>query len=153
MAGDLSNIVEVFNNAPTGWVRETGMFLVEATADRVVATVELSERHHQGYGIVHGGVYCSIVETLASIGAAVHAARYGSAVAGLENSTSFIRSVRDGKVTATATPITRGRRSQLWQVDVVLDSDGKLVATGKVRLHVFSPDDLIAGEKPELRRG
>ena len=152
MTDDLSDIVNVVNNAPTGWVRETGMVLVEASADRVVATLEVSERHHQGYGIVHGGVYCSVVETLASIGAALHASRHGSAVAGLENSTSFIRSVREGKVTATATPITRGRRSQLWQVEI-LTEDGKLVATGKVRLHVFQPDDDIAGEKPALRRG
>ena len=152
MTQDLSDIVNVFNNAPTGWVRETGMVLVEATADRVVATLEFSERHHQGYGIVHGGVYCSVVETLASIGAALHAAGFGSAVAGLENNTSFIRSLRGGRVTATATPISRGRRSQLWQVDIVTD-DGKLVATGKVRLHVFQPDEEIAGEKPVLRRG
>lgn len=152
MTEDLSDIVSLVNNAPSGWVRETGMVLLEASAERVVATLELTERHRQGYGIVHGGVYCSLVETLASIGAALSASEQGSAVAGLENSTSFIRSVREGKITAVATPITRGRRSQLWQVEVSTD-DGKLVATGKVRLHVFRPDDEIAGERPLLRRG
>lgn len=152
MAAERTDLVEIVNSASSGWVKETGMVLVEATAERVVATLELTEKHHQGYGIVHGGVYCSLVETLASIGAAVHASRSGGAVAGLENNTSFIRSVREGRVTATATPITRGRRSQLWQVDIRTD-DGKLVATGRVRLHVFAAGDEIAGETPKLDRG
>lgn len=144
--------LEMINSAPTGWVREMGLHFIEATPDRVVATVEISERHHQGYGIVHGGVYSGIIETLASVGGHLYAARQGRAVAGLENHTSFVRAIRSGKLTATATPITRGRRSHLWQCDIV-DEDGRVIATGRVRLHSFEPEDEIAGEKPTMRRG
>ena len=142
----------MINSAPTGWVREMGLHFVEATADRVVATIEISERHHQGYGIVHGGVYSGIIETLASVGAHLFAAPNGRAVAGLENHTSFIRAIREGHLTAIAMPLTRGRRSQLWQCEI-RDEAGKLVATGRVRLHSFEPGEEIAGERPEMRRG
>jgi 1,4-dihydroxy-2-naphthoyl-CoA hydrolase len=147
-----TDFVEMINSAPTGWVREMGLQFVEATADRVVATIDISERHHQGYGIVHGGVHSGIIETLASVGGHLFAAQSGRAVAGLENHTSFIRAVRSGLLTATAIPLSRGRRSQVWQCDIV-DEAGKLVATGRVRLHSFEPGEEIAGEKPRMTRG
>jgi uncharacterized protein (TIGR00369 family) len=134
---------------PTGWVKEIGLDFEEATPDRVVATIDISERHHQGYGIVHGGVYSAIIETLASVGGHLFAAQSGGAVAGLENHTSFIRAIREGRLTATATPLTRGRRSHLWQCDIV-DEQGRLIATGRVRLHAFQAGDEIAGEKPRI---
>ncbi|HVD00174.1 MAG TPA: PaaI family thioesterase [Candidatus Dormibacteraeota bacterium] len=146
------NFLEMINSAPNGWVKEMGLHLTEATPDRVVATIEISERHHQGYGIVHGGVYCGIIETLASVGAHLFASREGRAVAGLENHTSFVRAIRGGRLTATATPITRGRRSHLWQCDIV-DEEGRMIATGRVRLHSFEPGEEIAGQRPRMERG
>ena len=147
-----SDFVHLANSAPTGWVRQLGLHFVEATPERVVATVDIDERHHQGYGIVHGGVYSGIIETLASVGAHLFASQTGRAVAGLENHTSFIRAIREGHLTATATPITRGRRSQVWECSIA-DDAGKLVATGRVRLHCFEPGEEIAGETPRMERG
>ena len=147
-----SDFVHQANSAPTGWVRQMGLHFVEATAERVVATIDIDERHHQGYGIVHGGVYSGIIETLASVGAHLFASQTGRAVAGLENHTSFIRAIREGHLTATATPITRGRRSQVWECSIA-DDAGRLVATGRVRLHSFEPGEEIAGEKPRMERG
>src|SRR5206468_4186645 len=95
--------------------------------------MEVTDRHHQGYGIVHGGVHAGLVETLASIGAALVAHPRKQRVVGLENSTSFVRAVRSGKLIATCKPVTRGRHSQLWEA-WIRDSEGKLVAEGKVRL-------------------
>ena len=142
----------MINSAPTGWVKEMGLHFIEATPDRVVASVEITERHHQGYGIVHGGVYSGIIETLASVGGHLFASREGRAVAGLENHTSFIRAIRQGHLTAVALPLTRGRRSQVWQCDIS-NEEGKLVATGRVRLHSFEPGEEIAGERPRMERG
>ena len=147
-----SNFLAMINSAPTGWVREMGLHFVEATPERVVATIDIGERHHQGYGIVHGGVYSGIIETLASVGAHLFAVQSGRAVAGLENHTSFIRAIREGRLTATATPLTRGRRSHVWQCDIV-DEAGRLIATGRVRLHSFEPGEDVAGESPQMRRG
>src|SRR5256885_14480656 len=90
------DMAELMNSHPEGWVREMGLPLPAATADEVRCEWEVGPQHLQGYGIVHGGVHCGVIETLASVGAAVVAMARGQAVVGLENSTSFIRAVRTG---------------------------------------------------------
>ena len=87
----------IMNRLP-GWVREMGVTILEASADEVTCEWEVSEKHHQGYGIVHGGVHCGAIETVASIGAALVAMPRGQRVVGLENSTSFVRAVRSGRL-------------------------------------------------------
>ena len=121
------------NELPSGWVREMGITILGATADEVTCEWEVSNKHHQGYGIVHGGVHCGVVETLASIGAAVVAHPRGQRVVGVENSTSFIRAVRSGRLHAVARPVTRGRLSQVWEA-WIRDEEERLVAQGRVRL-------------------
>jgi 1,4-dihydroxy-2-naphthoyl-CoA hydrolase len=120
-------------NASPGWAREMGIFVVKATVEEVVATLEIGPKHLQAYGIVHGGVHAGIIETLTSIGAALVALPRGQRVVGLENSTSFVRAVRSGTLTATARPVTRGRTTQVWDAEV-RDSEDKVAATGRVRL-------------------
>jgi uncharacterized protein (TIGR00369 family) len=127
------DFAELINQMPSGWVKETGIRILTATPEEVTCEFEVTEKHHQGYGIVHGGVHCGVVETLAAIGAAVVAHPRGQRVVGLENNTSFIRAVRQGKLTASAKPVTRGRHSQVWEA-WIRDLEGKLVAQGRVRL-------------------
>lgn len=126
------------------WAGELGLVVDSATRDAVTGTVVVRPEHRQPHGIVHGGVYASIVETLASVGAAVDAMGKGKHVVGLENHTSFVRAVREGTLRAAATPITRGRRSQLWEV-VVRNEEQAVVATGRVRLLVLDPETQVAG--------
>jgi 1,4-dihydroxy-2-naphthoyl-CoA hydrolase len=138
---DLWNDPAAFINAqPSGWVKEMGIRILEATPERVTCEWEVTDKHHQGYGIVHGGVHSGVVETLASIGAAL-AAR-PSRVVGLENSTSFIRAVRSGRLHAAARPITRGRRTQVWETSI-WDEHEHLVAVGRVRLLCLEPEQKI----------
>jgi uncharacterized protein (TIGR00369 family) len=134
--GTPEEIAERLNELPDGWAQQVGLRFVRASRDEVVAEVTIEARHLQPYGIVHGGVYCSIIETLASSGAALDAMRHGLSVVGLDNHTSFIRATGPGTITATAKPITRGRRSQLWEATIV-DGAGKTLATGRVRLLVL----------------
>lgn len=129
MSGDFA---EAMNRLP-GWVKEMGITILTASADEVTCEWEVSQKHHQGYGIVHGGVHCGVVETLASIGAALVALPRGQRVVGLENNTSFIRAVRSGKLTAAARPVTRGRTTQVWEA-WIRDEQQNLVAQGRVRL-------------------
>ncbi len=129
MADDIAARV----NGLPGWTREMGISLLKATADEVTCEWEVTEKHHQPDGIVHGGVHCGVIETLASIGAAVVALPRGQRVVGLENATSFIRAVRAGKLTGTARPVTRGRTTQVWEA-WIRDQAGNLVAQGRVRL-------------------
>ncbi len=126
------------------WAGAMGLVLVRATRDEVVAELEIRSSHLQPHGIVHGGVYSSVIESLASIGAALDAMTYGKTVVGLENHTSFVRAVREGVLHAKARPLTRGRRSQAWEVTIA-DGAGALVATGRVRLLVVEPEARVGG--------
>ena len=136
MTEDLATQV---NALPTGWVREMGITILAATADEVSCEWEVTEKHHQGYGIVHGGVHCGVVETLASLGAALVARPRGQRVVGLENNTSFIRAVRSGRLRAVARPVTRGRTTQVWEA-WIRDEEERLVAQGRVRLLCLEGD-------------
>ena len=125
-------IVDEINALP-GWVKEMGIVILTASADEVTCEWEVAEKHYQGYGIVHGGVHSGVIETLASVGAAMVAHPRGQRVVGLENNTSFIRAVRSGKLHAVARPVTRGRSSQVWEA-WIRDDKEQLVAQGRVRL-------------------
>ena len=127
-----------------GWVAEVGLRLLEATPDRVVGEYEITPKHHQAYGIAHGGVHSSVVETLASMAAAVWAEPLGLSVVGLENNTSFLRAVRSGRLRATATPRARGRTTQVWEVTVE-DEQQRPVAIGRVRLLCLDPGRALDG--------
>jgi 1,4-dihydroxy-2-naphthoyl-CoA hydrolase len=114
-----------------GWIEVIGLELVVVTAREVVAQWSVEPRHHQPQGIVHGGVYASVVETCCSIGALL-AAPAGKAVVGVENHTSFIRPVREGRLSARAVPLHAGRRAQLWECSIT-DAAQRLIATGRLR--------------------
>ena len=102
------------------------------SGDEVAATWTARPELHQPYGIVHGGVHCSVVETLASIGAGVWLGDKGKVV-GVSNSTDFYKAVSQGRLTSVATPVHRGRSQQVWVVETTAD-DGRLVSRGQVRL-------------------
>jgi uncharacterized protein (TIGR00369 family) len=140
----MKNAVEYLNAHRGGFNAALDLRFVEASDAVVVATVEVGPHLQQPYGIVHGGVYCAIVETLASTGAALSAMPRGQHVVGVENATSFVHAVREGTLTGRATPVTRGRRSQLWQVEI-RDDDDRIAATGRVRLLCLHADEKLAG--------
>jgi 1,4-dihydroxy-2-naphthoyl-CoA hydrolase len=119
-----------------GWDSALGIRVEEMTARRVVAYVDIDERHQQGYGIVHGGVWASVVETVGSHGAAMaaHELTGQMAVVGIANSTDFLRPHRTGRVRATGTPIRTGRTQQIWLVEIEREDDGKMVARGQLRV-------------------
>jgi uncharacterized protein (TIGR00369 family) len=135
------------NELPEGWVQAMGVTITKATQDEVRAELTIGPEHLQGYGIVHGGVHCGLIESLASIGAALVALPRNQSVVGLENNTSFVRAVRAGaKLHAVSTPITRGRRTQVWEARI-LDDQERLVAMGRVRLLCIEADQELAGEQ------
>lgn len=118
------------------FVQHLGLTLTEATPDRVVATWTASEKHHQPYGIVHGGVHASVVETLGSVGSATWlSTKLGrhAACVGVSNTTDFYKAVREGELTSVATPVHRGRSQQVWLVETH-DAEGRLVARGQLRV-------------------
>jgi 1,4-dihydroxy-2-naphthoyl-CoA hydrolase len=115
-----------------------GLELTEAGPDRVVGTWTARPELHQPYGIVHGGVHCSVIETLASVGAAVWMGERGKVV-GVNNNTDFYRAAREGTLTSTATPLHLGEEQQQWLVETV-DDAGRVAARGQVRLQNLYPE-------------
>ncbi|MGC2742818.1 MAG: PaaI family thioesterase, partial [Candidatus Angelobacter sp.] len=138
------------NTSTSGWNRAMGIHFVVATADEVVAELEIASQHRQPYGIVHGGVHSGFIETVASVGAALAALPRSQSVVGLENHTSFLNAVREGKLRATARPLTRGRRTQVWEATVT-DAEGRAVASGRVRFLALEAGASLAGETVKVK--
>lgn len=123
-----------------------GAVIEDLGPDHCRVRLEIDSRHHQPYGILHGGTYCTIVETAASTPAAVWAITSGMRGAvGVSNTTDFYRSHREGPIVADATPVHRGRTQQVWEVEVTRVADGKLLARGQVRLQNLQNLDPIGG--------
>jgi uncharacterized protein (TIGR00369 family) len=112
--------------------RSIGLTLDELSDDRLAVSWTVTPDVHQPNGILHGGVHCWIVETVASIGGGRWFGDRG-VVVGVSNQTDFFRAVREGRLTSVGTPVHRGRSQQLWDVET-RDDGGRLVARGQVRL-------------------
>lgn len=131
-----------------------GVEFDEVSGTRMAAHLDLAPRHMQPYGILHGGIYCSIVETLASVGAATWAMEQGMVgVVGVHNATDFIRSVREGTIAGEGTPIHQGRTQQLWVVTITVADSGRVLARGQVRLQNLPDAEAIGGISSSLPAG
>jgi 1,4-dihydroxy-2-naphthoyl-CoA hydrolase len=108
---------------------------LEAGPDRVVLRIPVNWRVHQPYGILHGGVSALLAESAASYGAAL-AAGPGRNVVGIELNASHLRSVREGHLTADATPIRVGRTVQVWRV-ALTDDDGRAICEARCTVCVL----------------
>jgi uncharacterized protein (TIGR00369 family) len=139
------DVVAMLNAVRGGFEVSIGLTFTRASVDEVVCEVPVGPALLQPYGLVHGGVYASIIETVASVGAALNAMPRNQTAVGLENSTSFVRAVRSGTLIGVARPVHRGRTTQVWEVDVRGD-DGEIAATGRVRMLCLEPGTKIAGE-------
>jgi 1,4-dihydroxy-2-naphthoyl-CoA hydrolase len=103
-------------------------------ATRVTGSVAADQRHHQPWGLVHGGLFTTVIETFATTGAFEAVKDRGQMAVGVTNITDFLRPHRSGRLQVTATAIQQGRTQQLWQVEIRRPEDDKLVARGQVRL-------------------
>ncbi|MGB3301092.1 PaaI family thioesterase [Gordonia sp. (in: high G+C Gram-positive bacteria)] len=118
-----------------GFDKFLGFTVSHADGDGIRGTMEITENHLQPFGLTHGGVYCALAESAASISGFcwLQETGIGGTAVGANNSTDFLRSATSGTLSVSTTPIHRGRRQQLWQIDITGD-DGKLVAQSRVRL-------------------
>jgi uncharacterized protein (TIGR00369 family) len=118
----------------SAFVAASGFEPTDVSGTRVAGHVELGPEQHTPWGVVHGGVYCTVIESAASIGASLAVADRGQFAVGVNNSTDFLRPVQTGRLDVVAEPVQQGRTLQLWQVLLTRSEDGKLVARGQVRL-------------------
>jgi 1,4-dihydroxy-2-naphthoyl-CoA hydrolase len=146
------NVLELINENLGGYNNALGLRFTRATRDEYVAELDINKSHLQPYGLVHGGVYAGMIETLCSTGAALTVWDEGKSTVGLENTTSFLKAVRSGRLRCTARPLVLGKRSHVWEARIH-DEQNRLVATGRVRMMVLEPGAEAAGVKIEMKEG
>ena len=118
--------------------RAVGLVLDEVSGSHVTGHIDLGTDHHTPWGIVHGGVYATAIESSASIGASAAVRDLGQVAVGITNTTHFLRSLTAGRVLVDAVALNQGRSQQLWRVDIT-DQSGRLVAHGELRLQNITP--------------
>jgi 1,4-dihydroxy-2-naphthoyl-CoA hydrolase len=136
---DDAQAAELFANSLGVLGTAIDLRLDELTADRIEVSWTVTPDVHQPNGILHGGVHCWIVETVASVGGATWFGDQG-VVVGVSNQTDFFRAVRQGRMVSVGTPVHRGRSQQVWDVETRDDAD-RLVARGQVRLQNLAKRD------------
>lgn len=124
-----------------------GVKIVEATAERVVLTMEVTPKVHQYVGIMNGGVSLYLAETAASIGVVANADLTKVTPVGIEINANHLRAVSKGLLTVTATPIFPGRTMSIWQIDLTSDK-GKLICTSRCSILLQKRPALIQPQEP-----
>jgi 1,4-dihydroxy-2-naphthoyl-CoA hydrolase len=119
----MGTVAEQINTAMHGFDQLYGLELLSCSDTEVRAQVTVRDELKQPAGLVHGGVYASIAEAMASLATALAVAERGETAMGLSNSTSFLRPITAGVVHAAATRVHRGRTTWVWDVRFSDDAD------------------------------
>src|SRR4051812_41224782 len=106
---------------PSAFMEAVGLVLDKVERSHVTGWIELAAQHHQPWGLVHGGVYASAIESAASVGASTAAQERGLVAVGVNNNTNFLRSMAEGRVSVDARAIQQGTTQQLWEVRITDD--------------------------------
>ena len=133
---DVRRIADVLGVDPTdagAWVRGSGLVFDDVSATDVRAHAELGAQHRTPWGVVHGGLYATVAESAASVGASAAVLDRGQFAVGVDNVTDFLRPMTEGRIDVVAVAVQQGKNDQLWQVTIDR-SDGKTVARSRVRL-------------------
>jgi 1,4-dihydroxy-2-naphthoyl-CoA hydrolase len=140
------NAAPIWHNAPTldelNADRETTLaghldiWVTEIGPDFLRATMPVDARTHQPYGLLHGGASVALAETVGSLAATMCVDRTRFRCVGQEINANHLRPARIGRVTATARPIHRGGRSQVWGIEIV-DAAGRLVCISRITIAVL----------------
>jgi len=122
-----------------------GLEYLEITDEIVRAKAPVSQHLKQPGGFVHGGVLCSIAESVASFGTGAAVIKKEQSAVGISNQTNFIRPIMEGEILAKAIPLHRGRTTWLWEVELS-DSNGQLCAVSRMTVAVRDFKDGTADE-------
>jgi 1,4-dihydroxy-2-naphthoyl-CoA hydrolase len=126
------------DSAPQGFADFAGVEWLETGEEEATARIRVEQHHKQPYGYVHGGVYATLAESLASVATA---AGSGKAAIGMSNNTTFLRPVTQGTINALARRRHGGRTAWIWDVEMS-DDEGRLCALSRMTVAVREiPDD------------
>lgn len=116
-------------------MQSLGIEIVSLEKDKVVMTMPVDERTHQPAGFLHGGASVALAETAASVGAYLHIDPENYNVFGIEINANHVKSKREGKVTAQATPYHIGRTTMVWEIKIV-DEEEQLICISRCTIGV-----------------
>ena len=126
---------EQLNEAVTGYDRHYGLEILEFSETEVRAQVAVREEIKQPMGLVHGGLYASLAESMTSLATAAAVIEEGKMATGMSNSTSFLRPITDGVVHARAERLHRGRTTWVWDA-TFSDDEGRTCAVTRMTIAV-----------------
>jgi len=112
-----------------------GLEVLERDEARVRAQVAVRDDLKQAMGLVHGGVFASIAESITSLATALAVMPERRTAQGLSNQTSFLRPITEGTIHAEARRRHRGRSTWVWEVEIT-DDDGRLCALVRMTIAV-----------------
>ncbi len=112
---------------PSGFAEEIGVEWIDLDPDNARARIKVEDRHMQAFGIVHGGVYASLAESLCSAATYVAVKDEDQVALGMANNTTFLRPISSGYVNALARVRQRGRTTWVWDCELT-DDDGRVCA-------------------------
>ena len=127
-----------------------GLVVTEASEGRVCGQVAVRDELKQPAGLVHGGVYASIAESIASLGTAFAVMPDGKLAMGLSNQTSFLRPITEGTIHAVAVVKHRGRSTWVWEVEIS-DDQGRLCVLTRMTVAVREQPPGAATIPPDVR--
>jgi uncharacterized protein (TIGR00369 family) len=130
--------MDAARNQLQGFDRLYGLEFTELSDDRAAGRVVVRDELKQPYGLVHGGVYAAIAESLASIATGVAVGREGKLAMGLSNQTSFLRPITEGVINAVAIRKHAGRTTWVWEVEMS-DDRGRLCVISRMTVAVREP--------------
>ena len=135
------SFIDYINSTSKNTLMETlNIKFLEASADKVVATMPVNSSVHQPDGILHGGASVALAETVGSFASALSINRETQTIRGIEISANHLRSIKEGLVIATAIPLHRGRTTQLWEIRII-DEDQRLISLCKLSTMVITKKD------------
>jgi uncharacterized protein (TIGR00369 family) len=108
---------------PSGFAEHIGVEWVDLDPKEAKARIAVGPEHLQPYGIVHGGVYSSLAESLTSAATYTAVREEGKVAMGQANDTSFLRPITEGTIHATARARHSGSTTWIWDVEITDDQD------------------------------
>ena len=121
--------------APDGFAGEIGVEWLNLDPDDARARIAVEPRHLQPGGVVHGGVYASLAESISSAATYGVVREQGMIAMGQANDTTFLRPIGEGHLNATASPRHRGRTTWVWDVEIT-DDEGRICSLARVTIAV-----------------
>jgi 1,4-dihydroxy-2-naphthoyl-CoA hydrolase len=131
---------EVRAHLDKGMAKAIGIDITLLSKEKVVATMPVDDRTRQPFGLLHGGASAALAETVASLGAFMNVDAETQAAVGVELNANHLRAKTDGFVTATATPLHRGRTIHVWEIRIE-DEEARLVCASRCTLAIVSRRD------------